>query len=81
MNAITANRRPYLSKRVREGLRTILDRTSAETIEEAMALFWIEGMLAAATIAAPQAHDAQSPGDEAGGVTPSGLSGDGKEAP
>jgi hypothetical protein len=46
-----------------------------------MALFWIEGMLAAATIAAPQAHDAQSPGDEAGGVTPSGLSGDGRESP
>lgn len=53
--------RPYLSKRVREGLRTILDRTSAETIEEAMALFWIEGMLAAATIASPKAQDAPSP--------------------
>ena len=54
--------RPYLSKRVREGLEAILSRSIATTEEDLVAMQWIRGMLdRAAIIANPKAQDAQSP--------------------
>jgi hypothetical protein len=54
--------RPYLSKRVREGLEAILSRSIAQTEEDLVAMQWIRGMLdRAAIIASPKAQDAPSP--------------------
>jgi hypothetical protein len=54
--------RPYLSKRVREGLESLLSRSIATTEEDLVAMQWIRGMLdRAAIIASPKAQDAPSP--------------------
>ena len=54
--------RPYLSKRVREGLESLLSRSIATTEEDLVAMQWIRGMLdRAAIIASPKAQDALSP--------------------
>jgi hypothetical protein len=54
--------RPYLSKRVREGLEVMLSRSIAKSEEEIVAMQWIRGMLdRAAIIANPKAQDAPSP--------------------
>lgn len=54
--------RPYLSKRARQGLESLLSRSIATTEEDLVAMQWIRGMLdRAAMIASPKAQDAQSP--------------------
>lgn len=54
--------RPYLSKRVREGLEVMLSRSIAKSEEEIVAMQWIRGMLdRAAIIGNPKAQDAPSP--------------------
>ena len=54
--------RPYLSKRARQGLESLLSRSIAQTEEDLVAMQWIRGMLdRAAMIANPKAQDAQSP--------------------
>jgi hypothetical protein len=54
--------RPYLSKRARQGLESLLSRSIATTEEDLVAMQWIRGMLdRAAIIASPKAQDAPSP--------------------
>jgi len=54
--------RPYLSKRARQGLESLLSRSIAQTEEDLVAMQWIRGMLdRAAIIGNPKAQDAQSP--------------------
>jgi len=54
--------RPYLSKRARQGLESLLSRSIAQTEEDLVAMQWIRGMLdRAAIIASPKAQDAPSP--------------------
>jgi len=76
VNAMNTNRKPYLSKRVRAGIRSLAERVNARTIEEAIALAWMDRM---ATIAEPEAQDAQSPRIGAGSGNAPGLEGDGRE--
>lgn len=75
MNALDT-RRPYLSKHVRIGIAEILSRTHAETNDELDALRWLRRTLDRATMLAPKAHDAQSPGGLAGEGNLPGRSGD-----
>lgn len=82
MNTTLETRRPYLSKHVRAGLAEIVSRVHPETDDELDALRWIRRTLERATMLAPKAHDAQSPGGLAGEFTLPGRSGDAaKEAP
>lgn len=60
MTALDLNRRPYLSKRVRAGLREIISRVSPETDTELIALRWIRRSVDLATIEAPESQDAMS---------------------
>jgi hypothetical protein len=54
--------RPYLSKRARQGLESLLSRSIATTEEDLVAMQWIRGMLdRAAIIGNPKAQDAPSP--------------------
>jgi hypothetical protein len=54
--------RPYLSKRARQGLESLLSRSIAQTEEDLVAMQWIRGMLdRAAIIGNPKAQDAPSP--------------------
>lgn len=60
MTALDLNRRPYLSKRVRAGLREIISRVSPETDTELAALRWIRRSVEIATISAPESQEAMS---------------------
>lgn len=73
MNALKVNRKPYLSRRVREGARSLVARIRPETDLEFIALDWLDKMIA------PKAHDALSPRTGEGGRNPSPLDGDAAE--
>lgn len=79
MNTTLDTRRPYLSKHVRIGLAEMLARSNPRTLDELAAVEWIRRTLERATMLAPKAHDAQSPGGLAGEFTLPGRSGDSAE--
>jgi hypothetical protein len=62
-------RRPYLSRHVRIGLSEMISRANPRTRDELLAVEWIRRTLDRATMLAPKAHDAQSPGGRPGRFT------------
>jgi len=72
-------RRPHLSRRVLDGLRSISSRTRAETEAEFAALLWIDRATQwrAATIAALDPQDAEVVSKSARPARTAGLAGDG----